>query len=116
MAKETKEKFLKIASELLLKYGYAGTSIADISRACGTSKATFYHHFKSKEGMLEDVVNFAVENNNKILLITVAMEVAHQEGLKLIAFKIHRLLFPGGNFNFMEIGALVHTKLLGVNP
>lgn len=99
----------------MLKWGYNSTSIGDIAKATDTSKATFYHHFKSKEGMLDDVVNYAIENNNRSLLLTLGVELAHQEELRLLTSKIHHLLFQK-EFTFVDVGELVHLKLSGENP
>ncbi|MEV0637164.1 helix-turn-helix domain-containing protein [Streptomyces sp. NPDC050619] len=48
----TRARILEIAQELFAKRGYAGTSIADIARELGTSKAALYYHFSSKEQIL----------------------------------------------------------------
>ncbi|MBI3451524.1 MAG: TetR/AcrR family transcriptional regulator [Rhodospirillales bacterium] len=44
------------AAELFATRGFAGTSTADIARACGFSKALFYHYFASKEQVLYDLL------------------------------------------------------------
>lgn len=36
--------------------GYAGTSMAEIAEACGTSKALLYHYYRSKEDLLSDLL------------------------------------------------------------
>ncbi|PTA47668.1 TetR family transcriptional regulator [Micromonospora sp. RP3T] len=48
----TRAKILELAQELFAERGYAGTSIADIARELGTSKAALYYHFKSKDELL----------------------------------------------------------------
>lgn len=52
----TRERILQIAQELFVDHGYAATSIADIAEGLGTSKAALYHHFKSKEQILEELL------------------------------------------------------------
>jgi AcrR family transcriptional regulator len=48
----TRARILEAAQELFVERGYAGTSIADIAGKLGTSKATLYYHFNSKELIL----------------------------------------------------------------
>lgn len=42
---------LRAATELFLAHGFAGTSMAALSRAVGIQKASLYHHFPSKEAL-----------------------------------------------------------------
>jgi AcrR family transcriptional regulator len=44
---------LDCAQALFFERGYEGTTISDIIAKAGVSKGGFYHHFSSKEGMLE---------------------------------------------------------------
>lgn len=47
-----KTRIIKAAWNLFYKKGYRKTTIEDIITASRTSKGTFYHYFKSKEGLL----------------------------------------------------------------
>jgi len=44
------------AEKLLIKKGYDNTSIADIIKKVGIAKGTFYHYFKSKDELLDAIV------------------------------------------------------------
>jgi TetR/AcrR family transcriptional regulator len=44
-------RILCAAAELFARQGYAGTSIADVARAAEVSKATVFHHFRSKQAL-----------------------------------------------------------------
>lgn len=48
----TKSRIIKAAWNLFYKNGYDETTVEDIINASKTSKGTFYHYFKSKEGLL----------------------------------------------------------------
>lgn len=48
----TKSRIVKAAWNLFYKNGYDETTVEDIINASKTSKGTFYHYFKSKEGLL----------------------------------------------------------------
>ncbi|WP_424972327.1 TetR/AcrR family transcriptional regulator [Dinoroseobacter sp. S76] len=57
------------ATEMFVKNGYAGTSMAQLAKACGIQKASFYHHFASKDDLFiacvtegyADAVNVLIE-------------------------------------------------------
>lgn len=46
---KTREKIIKVATKLFAKYGFAGTSMDEISEKVGIKKASLYHHFPSKQ-------------------------------------------------------------------
>jgi len=56
----TKRKVLIIekASELFAENGFDGTSVQDITDACGISKGAFYLSFKSKESLLFSIFEY----------------------------------------------------------
>src|SRR4029077_1664621 len=52
---ETKRSLVQAAMALWRANGYARTTVADICRAAGVSKALFYFYFPRKEDVLFDV-------------------------------------------------------------
>ena len=50
-------EILSIAENLFQTKGYAKTSVDEIVRQAGIAKGTFYHYFKSKEEILEALIN-----------------------------------------------------------
>ena len=50
---ETVEKILDVSMRLFSEKGYEATTIQDITHALGMSKGAVYHHFKSKEDILD---------------------------------------------------------------
>ena len=65
---ETVNQILNVAYRLFMEKGYEHTSIQDIlNNLGGLSKGAIYHHFKSKEEILETVTNRMTEESNKIL-------------------------------------------------
>jgi AcrR family transcriptional regulator len=52
----TRERILDVALELFGQQGYAGTSIADITKRLGVSKAALYYHFAAKDEILAALV------------------------------------------------------------
>lgn len=53
----SKQKILDEALKLFAKNGYEATSIEQITSAVGIKKASFYSHFKSKQEVLDRLVN-----------------------------------------------------------
>ena len=52
---ETVKKILEVSYKLFLEKGYDETSIQDIIDEIGMSKGAIYHHFKSKEEILNKI-------------------------------------------------------------
>ena len=51
-AKTTKEYIMKIVKELIETYSYDELSVDLICKTAGVSTGAFYHHFKSKQGLV----------------------------------------------------------------
>lgn len=55
----TKHRVLEVASASFAERGVAGTSLDELARRLGVTKQTILYHFKSKDGLIEAVVNDA---------------------------------------------------------
>lgn len=51
-----RERIIEKSIRLFLRKGFNGTSIQDIMDEVGVSKGAFYWHFKSKDGLLETII------------------------------------------------------------
>lgn len=58
---------LKAARKLFAQHGYHGTSIRDIAKGAGLSVPGLYHHYESKQVILEKLVSHAA---NQMLRLT----------------------------------------------
>jgi len=56
-------EFLDTARQLFFEKGYEKTSVNDIIEKIGVAKGTFYHYFKSKEDLLDQLVNHFIEQS-----------------------------------------------------
>ena len=56
MAGNTRERILETALELFAQNGYLGTSMNDIARQLGFTKAALYKHYTSKQEILDKIV------------------------------------------------------------
>lgn len=52
---KTKNKVLKAALTLIREKGYQHVTIDEICAECNVTKGAFYHHFKSKDAMLDQL-------------------------------------------------------------
>jgi AcrR family transcriptional regulator len=62
---DTKEKILKGAEDLFMKYGVRSISMDDIARHLAVSKKTLYQHFADKEELVMLVSKSHLERNAK---------------------------------------------------
>lgn len=70
-----RETILKKSAELFARAGYDGTSLVDIAKACGTSKALLYHYYANKEALLFDIIRAHLQE-----LVDVVREARTAEG------------------------------------
>lgn len=56
MAENTKERIMETALELFAENGYLGTSMNDIAKQLGFTKAALYKHYTSKQEILNRIV------------------------------------------------------------
>ena len=53
---DKREAISRTASQVFAEDGYDRTSMAEVARRCGVSKALLYHYYSSKEAMLYDII------------------------------------------------------------
>ena len=64
----TRERIILAAVELFYAHGYAATGMADILRKARANSGSFYFFFKSKEELLQAVLDWYLENLEPILI------------------------------------------------
>ncbi len=57
----TRQALIKAAGELFAEYGIEGVTTRDIARAANENSGLIHYHFKSKENLVEAVLDFATE-------------------------------------------------------
>jgi AcrR family transcriptional regulator len=72
---ETRRRILRVAADLFHKQGVRATSPDEVIEASATGKGQFYHYFKSKEGLVHEVLQAHLE--------------AIQAGTAPVAYEIH---------------------------
>lgn len=75
-----KERVLAAAKDLVLRKGFAGTSVDDILKETGLSKGAFFHHFKSKADLAEQLIRRCAGDDMKMFRGFMAnAEAAHDD-------------------------------------
>ena len=64
---QKRQVLIKIAFELFMKDGYENTSIQDIMNVAQISKGAMYHYFTCKEDILDAVLNYIIDLDEKRL-------------------------------------------------
>lgn len=79
-----KQELLDIAYNLFLQKGYENTSVDEIILNAHIAKGTFYYYFKTKEQMLEDVIDRMVEAETKQAEEVVGMPISALEKIPAV--------------------------------
>ena len=65
--KTTRDRIVEAADRLFYRQGYEHTSFSDIADAVQISRGNFYYHFKSKDEILDAVINVRLANTRQML-------------------------------------------------
>lgn len=67
-AQESKEFIISSAEKLFLEKGFDKVSMRDISEEAKLSKGAIYHHYKSKDEIIKEIINKYVELQRSMLV------------------------------------------------
>lgn len=65
--KSTRENIVEAADELFYRQGYEHTSFSDIADVVRISRGNFYYHFKTKDEILDAVIEARLANTRRML-------------------------------------------------
>ena len=84
-ADERRNEILDAAETLFTEKGYSKTTIIDILNQVGIAKGTFYYYFKSKEEVMDAIIERFIEQDvqKARLIATLLVEAPHGEALLL---------------------------------
>ena len=63
----TRDHIIEAADQLFYRQGFEHTSFSNIADAVQISRGNFYHHFKSKDEILDAVINVRLANTQMML-------------------------------------------------
>ena len=92
-AEERKNEILDVAEELFAQKGYDNASTNDIIAKIGIARGTLYHHFGSKEEILDYIVCMSMDKNT------------NEEVIRNLDFENYNktILGNGGTIQFLYI-------------
>ena len=88
---ERREAIVEKAAKLYAERGFLGASIADLARACKTSKSLIYHYYPSKEDILFDVMHSHVAALLTTAQTVLGMQLSPTEALRAITMEFMKL-------------------------
>jgi TetR/AcrR family transcriptional regulator, transcriptional repressor for nem operon len=65
--RSTRDRIVEVADNLFYEGGFEATSFADVAAAVGISRGNFYHHFKTKDSILDAVIKRRMERTRAML-------------------------------------------------
>lgn len=65
--KTTRAEIVEAADDLFYRQGFEHTSFADIAGVVGISRGNFYHHFKSKDEILDAVIEKRIADRQSMM-------------------------------------------------
>ena len=108
-----KKMLLKIAYDMFLTKGYEKTSVDEIIEKAQIAKGTYYYYFKSKEQMLEEVIDMMIDNETEMAEEFIRMDISVPEKIVGIisSIKPTEAEQPIKNTLFREENLLMHYKV-----
>src|SRR5271154_3022809 len=111
MARETvidsRQEILRTAARLFQQRGYDATSMNDVAAALKLSKGGLYHHFQSKDEILFEIMDHAMEITEERVLAPVRAIAGAKDRLRaLIRLHIEVVLSPRDR----EITVMLHEN------
>jgi len=104
---DSRQEILRTAARLFQQRGYDATSMNDVAAALKLSKGGLYHHFQSKDEILFEIMNHAMEITQERVLNPVRSIADPQERLRaLIRLHIEVVLSPRDR----EITVMLHEN------
>ncbi|MEC0243827.1 TetR/AcrR family transcriptional regulator [Paenibacillus dokdonensis] len=114
-AEERINEILDAADELFFQKGFDGTSTNDILEKVGIARGTLYHHFKSKEDIMDALID-----RYKVRILDAAQEIAANKSIPVVERIIQVVMAlnisGGSSAEMMEHihkpqNALMHQKI-----
>jgi AcrR family transcriptional regulator len=104
---DSRQEILRTAARLFQQRGYDATSMNDVAAALKLSKGGLYHHFQSKDEILFEIMNHAMELTQERVITPVRSIAGAEERLRaLIRLHLEVVLSPRDR----EITVMLHEN------
>jgi AcrR family transcriptional regulator len=88
-------RMCRTAAQLFRDRGYDATSVSDVARALGMTKAGLYHHFESKEALLFEIMMYGLERVRDEVIVPVRAVRDPEERLRQVIVRHARIATRG---------------------
>jgi AcrR family transcriptional regulator len=88
-------RMCRTAAQLFRDRGYDATSVSDVARALGMTKAGLYHHFESKEALLFEIMMYGLERVRDEVIVPVRAVRDPEERLRQLIVRHARIATRG---------------------
>lgn len=106
-----KNKILTAASQVFAQKGYDAATMQDIMERCGLSKGAIYHHFKSKEEIMQELGDRMFFENNPFEAVEKRTDLNGLQKIKEL-LKINGSDTERNRFNVQAIPILTDPHIL----
>src|SRR5882762_7374222 len=96
-------RMCRTAAQLFRDRGYDATSVSDVARALGMTKAGLYHHFESKEALLFEIMMYGLEKVRDEVIVPARTIRDPEERLRQLVMRHARITTRGQ-------GAVAHLQ------
>ena len=85
----------RTAAQMFRDRGFDATSVSDVARALGLTKAGLYHHFESKEALLFEIMMFGLDKVRDEVIVPVRAIRDPEERLRQLIVRHARITTRG---------------------
>src|SRR5437773_1034349 len=85
----------RTAAQIFRDRGYDATSVSDIARALGITKAGLYYYFESKEALLLEITNYGLDRVRDEVIVPVRSVRDPEERLRQLVLRHARIATDG---------------------
>jgi TetR/AcrR family transcriptional regulator, cholesterol catabolism regulator len=105
----SREAILESAAQVFRQKGFHGASMAEIAEVVQLQKASLYHHFSSKQDILLELLDRALEMVTERMMLVMAQDVPADEKLRLAMCSYLKTLSEQGDL--VSVMLLEHRSL-----
>jgi TetR/AcrR family transcriptional regulator, cholesterol catabolism regulator len=96
------EEVYRTAAQLMVQKGYGGTSMSDIAKVVGMTKAGLYHHINSKQDMLFQILRHALDGLERTVIDPAKLLEDPEERLReTIRLNVRGIIDHGPEFTLL---------------
>jgi AcrR family transcriptional regulator len=111
---ERRNEILDTAQRLFIEKGYVQTSVSEIVKEIGVAQGTFYYYFKTKEDIINAIINRYTDEIVTEAESCVNMDCDTKQKLENIALAEMRIASKNNSYLHRIQSADIHTRILTV--